>query len=274
MRDLISKYSQEAVHRAYFHTPLQRVARATGANAVLNRAYATFQSAIAPPAVPVSIGPASAEVELVRGTSTNHIHQNLTNERALFDDLIESVQPDDVVYDVGAYIGMYSVLAGDALTTGEVHAFEPLSQYHTVLKRNFGRNGTPGSTHRVGLSDSDTPPDWLAGQPDPATVMPMDEYLSTASLPSPTVVKIDVEGAEKAVLEGALETLSATECRLVYTELHPVDLIESGLTEGDIAVVRELLREFGFDVTVLASKTKRTSPTETVEQEFLKAQRA
>jgi hypothetical protein len=55
---------------------------------------------------------------------------------------------------------------------------------------------------------------------------------------APTVVKIDVEGGEMAVLKGLAETLASV-C-LVYVECH-----------GDSGRIREFLRERGFELETI-----------------------
>ena len=49
--------------------------------------------------------------------------------------------------------------------------------------------------------------------------MAIDELVSSGELPPPTVVKIDVEGAELAVLEGMRETIGAHRPAIIC-ELH------------------------------------------------------
>lgn len=67
-----------------------------------------------------------------------------------------------------------------------------------------------------------------------------DAAIEDELLPTPDVLKIDVEGAEMAVLNGCDEVLDR--CRLVYCETH-----------GDDAdAVRDQLLEHGFEVDVVA----------------------
>src|SRR5438105_10063055 len=51
------------------------------------------------------------------------------------------IREDDVCVDVGGNIGIYSVLMGRKAARGEVHVFEPLSQYRNVTALNAWLNG-------------------------------------------------------------------------------------------------------------------------------------
>lgn len=78
-----------------------------------------------------------------------------------------------------------------------------------------------------------------------------DALVASSGASQPTVVKIDVEGAEAAVLSGLQETLGHPACRLVYCEIHPGRLGERG---GSPELVRETLRAHGFTVETLQTQ--------------------
>jgi FkbM family methyltransferase len=122
------------------------------------------------------------------------------------------VRPNDVVYDLGANVGFYALLA--AKLGARVLAFEPVARNLAYLRRHIELNecenvtivaaavsdhsGTAhfreGPAPTVGaLVDDDS-----AGYDVP--VVALDDIVGT---PVPQLVKIDVEGAEAAVLHGA-----------------------------------------------------------------------
>jgi FkbM family methyltransferase len=125
-----------------------------------------------------------------------------------------------VVYDVGANVGYYSVLASRVLgSSGQVIAFEPDPQNIAFLRRHLEMNGIENvqvveaavsdccgeamfqqeaSRYMGALSQSGTLP---------VRILSLDELISSGELPPPDVIKIDVEGAEQQVLLGAEQTL-------------------------------------------------------------------
>ncbi|HLM66817.1 MAG TPA: FkbM family methyltransferase, partial [Longimicrobium sp.] len=127
----------------------------------------------------------------------------------------QHIRPGGTVLDVGANVGYYtllaSVLAGDA---GRVHAFEPEPRNAEFLRRHAAINRRANVTVRqAAVSDragtarfdfgsgSGTGRLAHAGAIEVRTLR-LDDYCTEHGL-APTAVKIDVEGAEVAVLEGA-----------------------------------------------------------------------
>ena len=80
-----------------------------------------------------------------------------------------------------------------------------------------------------------------------------DTLLETGQVPPPTVLKLDVEGAEFEVLDGLRETLCRPSCRLLYCELHEAG--QRGFDGGPDAVRDELAGQ-GFDVSTVARRTE------------------
>lgn len=73
-----------------------------------------------------------------------------------------------------------------------------------------------------------------------------DTLVESGNVPSPDVIKIDVEGAELNVLRGLEDTLSSRDCRVVYCEVH-------GDTNQNLSRrVGEMLRECGFAVDLVS----------------------
>lgn len=68
----------------------------------------------------------------------------------------------------------------------------------------------------------------------------------------PTVLKIDVEGAENDVLAGLQTTLRRADCRLVVIEIHEGFLSLFGAHEDDVI---NRLEGSGFDVSILTRRS-------------------
>ncbi len=132
----------------------------------------------------------------------------------------EKVTPGSIVFDVGANVGFYtllaSVLVGD---TGRVFAFEPVSRNLLYLKEHLRLNRVTNVTIiEVAVSDRCGVASFVEG-PMTATghlsgegqlrvqTASLDELVSGGCIPVPDFIKIDVEGAEMLVLSGAKSVL-------------------------------------------------------------------
>jgi FkbM family methyltransferase len=141
----------------------------------------------------------------------------------------ELLSPGDVFYDIGANVGFFAMLAAREVGPGgAAYAFEAVAEIAAAAERNAVLNGlsnvtvvtaavsdTDGSaellltTHPGGatLAGGQTPPD-LRGRRKVDTVR-LDTLLAAGRIRAPQLVKIDVEGAEPAVLAGMTELLAA-----------------------------------------------------------------
>jgi FkbM family methyltransferase len=125
-----------------------------------------------------------------------------------------------VVYDIGAHSGYYSLLAARCIgTTGRVIAFEPLPENQAALARHLKLNQfsqvtiIPAAVARQAGSrnfkiGSDRYQGRLAeGGELEVRVISLDAEIDAGFLPVPDLIKIDTEGAEFQVLEGARQML-------------------------------------------------------------------
>ncbi len=134
--------------------------------------------------------------------------------------VLHALRPGELFLDVGANIGSYSILAA-AGAGSQVFAVEPILQTFADLTANIRVNSLDRliTAHRVGLSDKpgtlsfttrqDTVNHVLAAGEDADSeeiiVTTMDALCESQV---PTLIKIDVEGHELAVLTGAEKTMA------------------------------------------------------------------
>jgi len=205
-----------------------------------------------------------------------------TSEPLIQDVFAEHVPKGGVVWDIGANIGFYSLIASRLVGDGEVVAFEPLPVNQEAIRRNIALNGVSNVVvSGVALADSegtadlqihtrqtwaklDTSADTAFQEELQATghirveVSTIDAQLR--DLPVPGFVKIDIEGAEVAALRGASRLLSEHRptvlCELHGTNEAVCDLLEShGYTVSTIETPDVQPREAKWDVHVLARPT-------------------
>lgn len=159
---------------------------------------------------------------------------------------LNALGPADVLADVGANVGMYSIWAA-ALRGARVYAFEPEAQNYALLNRNVALNGLQERVRAFCLALSDregydvlhlsslVPGSSLHsyGAPVDFRLEPMraeftqgcvattlDALIAAGALPAPTHLKIDVDGLEHKVVAGARATLADPRLRLVQVELN------------------------------------------------------
>lgn len=127
------------------------------------------------------------------------------------------VKPGSTVIDVGAHIGTHTVKLAELVgPEGHVIAFEPQQKMFDELRCNLALNGVKNTTAlAVALGDAfgkiemDAPNPLNEGGIGPgqggneAELRPLDSY----ALEDLSVLKIDVEGFEDHVIEGARRTI-------------------------------------------------------------------
>jgi len=202
----------------------------------------------------------SAELRRLEGPSYNR--NVASSERAPLEFLVEAVHPGDVVYDIGANVGLYSMLLSKAVgPSGQVIAFEPDSRNATRLNENAMLNGLTnfrcfrtalGEANHFGtlhLRDDDPcqstllahlPRDERSSE-EVVDVVAGDDFRVKRTLPFPRAVKIDVEGYELNVIRGLTATLAEDVCQIVLCEIHP-HLLPTGTPDQ----ILQSLSECGF----------------------------
>lgn len=146
--------------------------------------------------------------------------------------LLHVTTPEDVFIDVGANAGVYSILACKARGARGL-CFEPVPSTFETLMRNLETNGLGDrvTARNVGVGERKETLRFhselncenralAAGEDCPnaidVPVHPLDELLADVE---PTILKIDVEGLEGAVVAGADSVLSNPSLHSVIIEL-------------------------------------------------------
>ena len=145
-------------------------------------------------------------------------------ERPLQEFLGERVGPNDVFFDVGAHIGFFSICAG--ALGARVVAVEPCPRSAARLRTNVRLNGLDAVVVEaaawdeggsVGLADGGSSKELSVIPGDDVVATTLDDIAERHGMP--TVMKLDVEGAESRVLAGARRIL-AEASPIVLCELH------------------------------------------------------
>jgi len=166
----------------------------------------------------------------------------------------------DVGANIGVYAGWASRLVGPG---GRVLAFEPVPATRDYLEHVIALNhldnlqlipeavGAQSGTVTLwvlprasGLTTALPPTAGSAAQPVEVPLTTLDDELAARGGPAPALVKIDVEGLEIAVLQGAARTLAGPTPPAVVFETHGPYLVRAGVNFGDLPGWFE--DEFGF----------------------------
>ncbi len=185
--------------------------------------------------------------------------------------LQNAIQPGMVVVDVGANIGLFTLISARCVGySGKVFSFEPSPRIFALLRDNIQVNGwletgvidfrqialsnfTGTATFNVFPATSGHsnlyggPPDCQRIEVETDT---LDHALST--IPKVDVIKIDAEGAEPFILRGMRETLKRNPRMRLFIEFAPTHLERAGVNPASFL---DELAEIGFEILTVDDLT-------------------
>ena len=156
------------------------------------------------------------------------------------------IEKEDVVFDCGANIGSFSAFV---LAKGcELHAFEPIVDTFEILKHNLRHYGeSQKHINNVGLSNRKGLLDFYFNDSNDAnylnyrdykekkkcSVTTIDEYVDEHHIQKVDFIKADVEGAERDMLIGAIDTIKKYKPKISICTYH---------LEDDPKVIEEIIK--------------------------------
>ena len=164
---------------------------------------------------------------------------SLVGEQQFVERIANSLRSDDVFYDIGANIGMISILVAKKMKgkLKRICCFEPDNAQE--LRENLKLNGLSEiDVHQFALGDKEGTCELFvsgdvgggshslaSGYKEGARAVEIeikrgDHFVESSGFP-PDVIKLDVEGAELSVLRGLEQTLKAGRLRELFVEVHP-----------------------------------------------------
>jgi FkbM family methyltransferase len=169
---------------------------------------------------------------------------------------------DQVFWDVGANIGYFTLVAATALNhRGAIIAFEPGKNAYARLEENIALNPYRNiRAYPLAVSDREgqavlhvagdiadsSASLYPMGQPEGGQevcrTVALDHFLEAEGLRPPDLMKLDVEGAELAVLQGARELLAAAH-PLLLVEMEEKNLVAAGASRE---AIRQFLGGYGY----------------------------
>lgn len=178
------------------------------------------------------------DVEFVRFYTPNSVTawraKTLLTKEPVTIEWINGMQAGDVMYDIGANVGGYTVWAGKQGV--KVYAFEPEAENYNLLIKNMMLNEIEPNAYCVALSNRPTLGTLNLNKPGAGSSchlfgvpvedkvhqgcvgLTLDQLVEMGKLPLPNHIKIDVDGLEYLVIEGASKTLKSSESLLIEVD--------------------------------------------------------
>jgi FkbM family methyltransferase len=206
----------------------------------------------------IETGPAKGIwLEVNPRTGRNYIRGEA--EIRIQETLAERVKSGMVFYDLGANIGLFTLLAARLVgSRGKVFSFEPDAQTAARLRRNIEHNGfenvsvveagiwSSSGTMNFAAADPSSPDRGLGrfvvgegGAGTPMRCVSLDDFIESAA--PPDVIKCDVEGAEVEVFGGAEKFLRMSR-PLIVCEIH---------SDANERTLRKILSEYAYNIDEL-----------------------
>ena len=167
--------------------------------------------------------------------------------------VLHFIEKEDLFVDVGANVGCFTLLASGVKKANTI-AIEPLPSTFQHLCNNLTINkleekvevlniGVGAEEGSLEFTQDNSQNNHVATKNDSNTVLvqikTLDNVLKNRN---PTMLKIDVEGFERAVIDGAYETLKKESLRVVL-----IELVGLGARYGyDELEIQEILMSHGF----------------------------
>lgn len=214
-----------------------------------------------------------------------------THERPIQELVAAALKKGGVYYDVGANVGFFAMLASRLMgTNGKIVCFEPMPDNAAQIEHNARLNGFSNvAVRREALANENTTavfltshePTWgrlasvgkIPGRPSGETevkVVRLDDLLASEALPLPDFMKIDIEGAEVGMLEGARKTLEKSR-PLIAMELHGtndgvLDFFATVDYEARAVGFTKPIREIHHEVYIIAAPRERADLVDLMER--------
>jgi FkbM family methyltransferase len=233
--------------------------------------------------VTIPLDYAYAQILLVMGEPSEFPRQFASRKEPWTIEWISRVAKDGaVLYDLGANVGAYSLVAARQSASVRVVAFEPSFENYAALCRNIARNhcesqvialpvavgrstgidtfnyyalGAGKALHTLGNSLD------ALGQPfEPEFRQRMisvnlDDAVAVFGLPNPNHIKIDVDGTEMDVLAGGDRVIRSSSLKSMLVEINeqrvPAQQIVSFLADRGLALVTRYDRPNPLEVSYL-----------------------
>lgn len=185
--------------------------------------------------------------------------------------LLHFLLPGDVFFDVGANVGVYTILAS-GVCGAHTLSFEPAEEAYKILDKNIRLNqlqkkvktvaaAVAAQTGELNITSGEDATNHIALQSPQSLVVKVESTcLDNYADENPILLKIDVEGYENEVLKGASKLLQDQQLKAII-----IELIGSGNYYGfDETIIHQLLKDHGFLAFEYDAFQRNLTQTETM----------
>jgi hypothetical protein len=153
-------------------------------------------------------------------------------EPLLLNALYEILSEDSVFFNIGSRWGIFSIFAEECgVNNRKIHNFEADERTFNLLKRNVSEDQISNNFY---VSDSDS-----------GDSIKLDSYIKNHE--KPTIIKIDIEGAEWKAIQGSRNLLKAHMPEL-FIEVHPKYIRDMGGSQDNLF---SFLRDIGYELKIV-----------------------
>lgn len=191
--------------------------------------------------------------------------------------LLRYLRTEDLFLDIGANVGVYTLLAASKIHAGSLHSFEVLPKNYARLQENIKLNqfnqvntyalavSHQSGTVALNVADEDSIPFISQTKTDNTITVPtdtLDNLLQNCSLTNLTLAKMDIEGAELLALKGAVSLLKQQRPYVWILEIN--DAVNNfDYRKQDVV---DFLQKYGYNLYRYSADTNQVSPI-TLEQQ-------
>lgn len=185
-------------------------------------------------------------------------HSIPDSEKTILETLSSGALAGSTVIDVGANIGLFTLGLADIFRQSSIISFEPSPATFEVLRRHVDASPFAGrvSLHCKAASSCDGTTTFVDDQSSSATnrllapgeslttesdhnvyevpTVSIDSFCCAHNIDAVELLKVDVEGFEVQVLEGAKEMIAQNRVKHIFLELCPANLSAVGSTAAQL----------------------------------------
>ena len=187
-----------------------------------------------------------------------------TFERGTINLFKRLVEPGMTIFDIGANIGFYSLVASTKLkNTGKIYAFEPADIPYNQFRKNIEINNlTNVQLMKLGVAEKDgtvsfnicdddafnsigSAPMREVKQTLQIEVVAIDSFCAKENISQIDILKMDTEGAEFLILSGGKGVFSSEKAPIVFCEYNRITAKGYENTLNDY---EQLLKDYGYQI--------------------------